>query len=182
MHFPRFSTVNRYTESGGRRFNPRIVVRKASRSLILGAYCRGRIRYEFCSLSFLGHADSDSRRVRKCRPIGDGEDDLCLVHSGVHFYLAPPDKNHGAQAIRRELLRNGIANDDIVVLDSPFEQATLSNVLPQASVKLFMQITNPDPRPPRTCTFAWTRHSVRWGSLLERELCGSATYAGDRST
>ncbi len=69
---------------------------------------------------------------------------IYVVHSGVHFYLAPPDKNHGAEAIRKGLLRQGIAEDAIVVLDSPFEQATFSNVLPKESVKLFMQVTNPE--------------------------------------
>jgi len=65
------------------------------------------------------------------------------LHSGVHIFLAHPDKNHAAKVLRNELLRRGVAERDLIVLDCPFPDASWKNMVPRDGVMMFLDSMTP---------------------------------------
>jgi pimeloyl-ACP methyl ester carboxylesterase len=66
-----------------------------------------------------------------------------VLHSGMHIIFAPTNKNHCVETLHAELLRRGIPERDIVALDSPFPQATWSDVFPKEGWLLYLNATDP---------------------------------------
>jgi pimeloyl-ACP methyl ester carboxylesterase len=65
------------------------------------------------------------------------------LHSGVHIFLAHPDKNHAAKTLRNELQRRGVSERDLIVLDCPFPDASWKNVVPRDGVIMFLDSMTP---------------------------------------
>lgn len=61
-----------------------------------------------------------------------------VLHSGLHTILSDPWKNIAADTLRVELLRRGIADDDIIVLDNPFPTASWSNMFPWEALTMYV--------------------------------------------
>src|SRR5262245_44262808 len=60
------------------------------------------------------------------------------LHSGVHIWLAPPNKNHAALVLRDELKRRSVAPRDIIVLECPFPDASWKNMFPREGLTMFL--------------------------------------------
>ena len=69
-----------------------------------------------------------------------------VLHSGLHFVLSKPDKNAAAKNLRANLLRRGVADRDIVVLDNPFPTASWVEVVPRAGLDMYVQSMDPGSR------------------------------------
>jgi pimeloyl-ACP methyl ester carboxylesterase len=66
-----------------------------------------------------------------------------VLHSGVHVILSKAGKNGAAERLRQQLLRRGIAERDVIVLENPFPAASWSDVLPRESILMFLESANP---------------------------------------
>ena len=66
-----------------------------------------------------------------------------VLHSGMHIIFAPANKNHCVETLQAELVRRGVPERDIVALDSPFPQATWSNVFPKEGWLIYLNATDP---------------------------------------
>lgn len=66
-----------------------------------------------------------------------------VLHSGMHTILSDPWKNIFADTLRIELLRRGVADKDIVVLDNPYPTASVTNMFPWGAITLFVGSTVP---------------------------------------
>jgi hypothetical protein len=61
-----------------------------------------------------------------------------VLHSGVHTVFAHPNKNIFAETMRTGLKKRGIAERDIVVLETPYPMAAWYNPFPTECVTMFM--------------------------------------------
>lgn len=83
-----------------------------------------------CAVAGFSRADSVPRRVY-------------VLHSGMHTILSDPWKNIAADTLRIELLRRGVRDSDIIVLDNPYPTASWSNMFPWGALTLFVGSTMP---------------------------------------
>lgn len=67
-----------------------------------------------------------------------------VLHSGVHTILANPHKNIAAEKLRDGLVKRGISDKDIVVLDNPYPTANLRKMFPFDLVTIFGNSALPD--------------------------------------
>ena len=74
-----------------------------------------------------------------------------VLHSGMHVILAPKDKDHAARTLKEELAKRGVAERDIVALDSPFPTASWDEMVPKGGLLIF--------RAP--CASAWQKRRRR---------------------
>ena len=89
-----------------------------------------------------------------------------VLHSGMHIILAPNEKNQAARVLREELLKRGVADADLVALDSPFPMATFSDPVPREGLLIYLGSADPASRPSQD---AYLRlHKV----LQERKITG----------
>lgn len=66
-----------------------------------------------------------------------------VLHSGMHIILAPADKNHAAKTLKELLAKRGIAERDLVALESPFPTATVKEMVPKAGLLLYLDSCDP---------------------------------------
>jgi hypothetical protein len=66
-----------------------------------------------------------------------------VLHSGMHIILAPKDKNHAARTLKEVLSKRGIAERDLVALESPFPTATWSEMIPKEGLVLYLESADP---------------------------------------
>src|SRR4051794_41166416 len=69
-----------------------------------------------------------------------------VLHSGMHIILAPDDKNHAASTLKKVLRRHGIADRDLVALDSPYPTATWKDIVPKDGLILYLESADPKSR------------------------------------
>src|SRR4051794_33516363 len=69
-----------------------------------------------------------------------------VLHSGMHIILAPTEKNHASRTLREELLKRGVADADVVALDSPFPMATFSDPVPRDGLLIYLGSADPASR------------------------------------
>src|SRR5262245_34146216 len=108
----------------------RSIVQVASFVLLWGSSAGGGGEESSTALPLPG---SDKRRIY-------------LLHSGVNTILAGSNKNLFAENMREHLLKRGIADRDIVVLENPYPAARWYNMFPHECVTMFMASAKPDSR------------------------------------
>ena len=69
-----------------------------------------------------------------------------VLHSGMHIILAPEDKNHAARTLKEILSKRGIAERDLVALESPYPTATWSDVIPKDGLIIYLESADPASR------------------------------------
>jgi hypothetical protein len=66
-----------------------------------------------------------------------------LLHSGLHTILSDPAKNIAAETLRDGLLKRGVADKDVIVLENPFPYASWRSLLPFESIAMFFDSIEP---------------------------------------
>jgi hypothetical protein len=69
-----------------------------------------------------------------------------VLHSGMHVILAPKDKNHAARTLKEVLSKRGIAERDLVALESPFPTATWDEMIPKGGLIIYLESADPKSR------------------------------------
>jgi pimeloyl-ACP methyl ester carboxylesterase len=69
-----------------------------------------------------------------------------VLHSGMHIILAPEDKNHAAKALKKLLKERGIAERNLVALDSPYPTASWDDMVPKGGLMLYLESADPASR------------------------------------
>ncbi len=69
-----------------------------------------------------------------------------VLHSGMHVILAPADKNHAARTMKAQFAKRGIAERDLVYMESPFPTATFKNAIPKAGLVIYLESADPASR------------------------------------
>jgi hypothetical protein len=69
-----------------------------------------------------------------------------VLHSGIHTILSNPEKNIAAITLREGLLKRGVEDDNIVVLDNPFPKASWKSMFPIECFKMFAECAMPESR------------------------------------
>jgi len=67
-----------------------------------------------------------------------------VLHSGVHTILSDPRKNIAAEKLRGGLLKRGVSEKDIVVLENPYPNANWRKMFPVELVTIFGDSAKPD--------------------------------------
>lgn len=83
-----------------------------------------------------------------CAPVARSADAptprrVYVLHSGMHTILSDAWKNIFADTMRIELLRRGVPDHDIIVMDNPYPTASWSNMFPYGTLTLFVGSTSP---------------------------------------
>lgn len=66
-----------------------------------------------------------------------------VLHSGMHVILAPADKDHAARTLTELLGKRGIAQRDLVPIDSPFPTASSKDPIPKQGLLLYLDSADP---------------------------------------
>lgn len=69
-----------------------------------------------------------------------------VLHSGMHIILAPADKNHAARTMKELLGKRGIAERDLIAMESPFPTATWENAIPREGLVIYLEAADPASR------------------------------------
>jgi hypothetical protein len=87
---------------------------------------------------------SSSPRADELGPVaGPAKRRVYVLHSGLHTIFAHREKNIAAISIREGLLKRGVADDDIVVLDNPYPTARWYRMFPLDSMGIFADSAEP---------------------------------------
>jgi hypothetical protein len=93
----------------------------------------GIAAFIFATLCQPGAAQSGAANPRR----------VFVLHSGMHIALAHPDKNAGAKHLQKMLLARGVPASDIIVLDSPFPEASWRDPIPREGLLIYLGCTDP---------------------------------------
>lgn len=66
-----------------------------------------------------------------------------VLHSGVHLVISNPNKNAAAEQLRLGLAERGVAERDLIVLESPFPKASWKQLFPREALRIFLDSTDP---------------------------------------
>jgi hypothetical protein len=66
-----------------------------------------------------------------------------VLHSGLHTLLSDPAKNLAAESLKDGLCKRGVCEDDLVVLENPFPNASWKSALPIDSLSMFFDAIDP---------------------------------------
>jgi hypothetical protein len=75
-----------------------------------------------------------------------GKRRVFVLHSGMHILFAPADKNHAAITMKQLLSERGVAERDLIALDSPFPTASWSDIVPREGLLIYLDSTDPASR------------------------------------
>ncbi len=66
-----------------------------------------------------------------------------VLHSGLHTILSDPVKNIAAETLKEGLLKRGVAERDLIVMENPFPYASWKSLLPFESLTMFFDSIEP---------------------------------------
>ncbi len=66
-----------------------------------------------------------------------------VLHSGLHTVLSDPVKNLAAESLKEGLCKRGVCENDLVVLENPFPNASWKSALPFDSLSMFFDAIDP---------------------------------------
>lgn len=81
-------------------------------------------------------ASAEPEAVLKCRRV-------YVLHSGLHTLLSTSSRNIAAENLREGLLKRGVAESNLVVMDNPFPAATWTSVFPKSALTMYFEFVDP---------------------------------------